>query len=174
VLTLLTHNASYVMQEAAHITGIIDGEDVAGLLNGVWSVPELEAKGATDVYQNKVMVNHHGGVVLVGDHLYGHSDDGGWKCQDFRSGKELWRHKGVGKGAVHYADGMLYCLGEKDGSVALVKAGPERWDEKGRFKLSPQSEIRAGAGKIWTHPVVIGGKLYLRDQDLIYCYDVKG
>jgi outer membrane protein assembly factor BamB len=135
---------------------------------------ELEAKGATDVYQNKVMVNHHGGVVLVGDHLYGHSDDGGWKCQDFRSGKELWRHKGVGKGAVHYADGMLYCLGEKDGSVALVKAGPERWDEKGRFKLSPQSEIRAGAGKIWTHPVVIGGKLYLRDQDLIYCYDVKG
>lgn len=124
-----------------------------------------------DVFRNKVMVNHHGGVVLVDGHLYGHSDKGGWKCQDWETGKELWSDEGVGKGAVHYADGMLYCLGEGDGTVALVEANPRRWEEKGRFKLEPQSEIR---GTIWTHPVVIGGKLYLRDQDLIYCYDVKG
>ncbi len=136
---------------------------------------KLGARGEPEeVYRNDVMVNHHGGVVLVGDHLYGHSDKGGWKCQEFMSGKEVWSSNKLGKGAVHYADGMLYCLGESDGTVALVEASPDGWNEKGRFKLDPQSEIRADAGRIWTHPVVVGGRLYLRDQDLVYCYNVRG
>ena len=81
--------------------------------------------------------------------------------------------KDLGKGAIHYADGMLYCLGESDGTVALVKASPKGWQESSRFKLSPQTKLRKPSGKIWTHPVVIGGKLYLRDQEIIYCYNVK-
>lgn len=126
------------------------------------------------VYENKVMKNHHGGVVRVGDHLYGYSDGPGWVCQDFKTGKEVWANKSLGKGAVHYADGMLYCLDEGSGEVALVEASPAGWNEKGRFRLSPQSEKRNPQGRIWPHPVVVNGRLYLRDQELLYCYDVRG
>ncbi len=126
----------------------------------------------TVVYENKVMKNHHGGVIRVGDYLYGHAD-AGWVCQDFKTGEEVWNHRDFGKGAVAYADGMLYCLEEGSGTVLLVEASPEAWSERGRFKLEPQTKIRSSRGRIWTHPVISNGKLYLRDQDLIYCYDVK-
>jgi outer membrane protein assembly factor BamB len=129
----------------------------------------------SDVYENKVMKNHHGGVVLVGDHLYGHADGSGWVCQDFKSGEEVWveRNK-LGKGAVTCAEGMLYCLDEGSSTVVLIEASPKGWSEHGRFKLEKQSGLRPRDQKIWTHPVVSNGKLYLRDQDLIYCYDIKG
>jgi outer membrane protein assembly factor BamB len=124
------------------------------------------------VYENKVMKNHHGGVILVGEYLYGHGDPG-WVCQNFKTGEEVWSHRGFGKGAVGYADGMLYCLEEGSGTVALIEASSAGWKEHGRFKLDPQTKIRSPQGRIWTHPVISNGKLYLRDQDLIYCYDVK-
>lgn len=128
---------------------------------------------ASDVYDNKVMKNHHGGVILVGEHLYGHSDGSGWVCQNFQTGEEVWNAKNLGKGAIGYADEMFYCLDERSGTVALIEASPKGWNEHGRFKLDPQSAIRSRQGAIWTHPVIVNGKLYLRDQDLIYCYDVK-
>ncbi len=125
-------------------------------------------------YENKVMKNHHGGVILVGDHLYGHSDGNGWVCQDWKTGEQKWNEKGkLGKGAIGFADGMFYCLDEGSGTVALVEASPNGWNEKGRFKLDPQTTIRNPQGRIWTHPVIVNGRLYLRDQDLIYCYAVK-
>ncbi len=126
--------------------------------------------------QNKVMQNHHGGVIYLNGHIYGHSDNPGpgWVCQDFKTGEQVWASKNLGKGAVACVDGMLYCLEENSGTVALVEASPKGWNEKGRFKLSPQTSIRSPDGRIWTHPVVSGGKLFLRDQDLIYCYDVRG
>ena len=128
----------------------------------------------TDVYANKVMKNHHGGVVLLGDHLYGYSDGVGWVCQDFKTGAEVWSNKAdLGKGALSGADGRFYCLDQDSGAVALIEASPKGWKEHGRFKLDPQTTIRSKEGRIWTHPVISGGKLYLRDQDLIYCYDVK-
>lgn len=129
----------------------------------------------TEVYSNTTMVNHHGGVILVGDHLYGYSDGArAWVCQDFKTGAEVWSSKNLGKGAIHYADGMLYCLEENTGTLALIEASPKGWNEKGRFQLQPQTTRRSPQGKIWTHPVVINGKLYLRDQEYIVCYDVKG
>jgi outer membrane protein assembly factor BamB len=129
---------------------------------------------ATEVYANKVMKNHHGGVVRVGDHLYGHSDGAGWVCQDWKTGEMVWSQKeAVGKGAVTCADGMLYLLDERNGTVALVEPSPKGWSEKSRFQLEPQSKIRSRRGAIWTHPVVANGRLYLRDQDLIHCHEVK-
>jgi hypothetical protein len=126
------------------------------------------------VYDNKVMKNKTGGVVLVGDHIYGHSDGVGWVCQDLASGEQVWRERqALSMGSVTYADGKLYCLGEDDGEVVLIDASPEGWKENGRFKLEPQSEIRSDRGKIWTHPVIANGMLYLRDQDHIYCYDIR-
>ena len=128
----------------------------------------------TGLYTNKVMKNHHGGAILVDGHVYGHSDGVGWVCQNFKTGEEVWSEKNaLGKGAVTYADGMLYCLAENNGTVALVDASPKGWKERSRFKLDPQTTQRNPQGRIWTHPVIAGGRLYLRDQELLSCYDVK-
>ena len=75
---------------------------------------KLTSSGAQDVYDNKIMKNHHGGVIKIGNHLYGYSDGYGWVCQDFKTGELLWNEKkALGKGAIAYADGHLYCLGER-------------------------------------------------------------
>lgn len=127
------------------------------------------------LYENQDMVNHHGGVIHVGDYLYGYSDKGGWTCMDFKTGAVKWQEKGkLGKGAIHCADGMLYLLEENSGNVVLIDASPAGWSEHGRFKLEPQTTQRKKDGRIWTHPVVSNGKLYLRDQELIFCFNVKG
>jgi len=157
-------------------TPIIKGDEVfisSGYGVGCKKV-KVGGAEATDVFMNKDLENHHGGVVLVGDHLYGHSNKGGWTCMAFSDGTVKWAEKGaVGKGAVSCADGMLYCLDEKKGTVALVEASPNGWSEKGRFTLEPQATDRNPKGAIWVHPVIANGKLYLRDQNFIYCYDVK-
>lgn len=128
----------------------------------------------TDVYFNKVMKNHHGGVILIGDHLYGFSDGVGWICQDFLTGELVWNERdALGKGCLTCADGKLYLVDEKDGSVVLIDASPAGWKEHGRFVLSPQTEQRSPSGRIWTHPVVSNGRLYLRDQELLMSYDVS-
>lgn len=128
---------------------------------------------AEKVYANKNMVNHHGGVVLYEGHLYGYSDGKGWVCQEFKTGKIVWAEKrALGKGSLTCLDGMLICYSEKDGTAVLAEASPKGWQEQGRFKIPRQSEI-GQSGRVWTHPVVANGKLYLRDQDLIFCYDVK-
>jgi outer membrane protein assembly factor BamB len=129
---------------------------------------------ATDVFMNKDLSNHHGGVIRVGDHLFGHSDKGGWTCMSFADGTVKWTNPGVGKGAIAYGDGMFYCLGERSGDVALIEASPAGWSEKGRFRLVPTSPNRNPKGAIWVHPVIANGKLYLRDQEFIHCFDVKG
>lgn len=129
---------------------------------------------ATQVYENKNMKNHHGGVVLLDNYLYGYSDNVGWVCMDVQTGEIVWSEKrALGKGSLTCADGKLYCLSEDRGEVVLVDASPEGWRERGRFQLQPQSAIRSRQGRIWTHPVVANGRLYLRDQEYIYCYDVR-
>lgn len=135
---------------------------------------KLGGESPREVYSNKVMINHHGGAILVGDFIFGHSDQGGWTCQNFATGEAIWKDKGIGKGAVAYADGMLYCQSESDGTIALVEASKEGWKVVSSFKLAAQSSQRKPQGRIWTHPVIAGGKLYLRDQEMISCYDIKG
>ena len=129
----------------------------------------------SDVYASPLMENHHGGVVLVGDFIYGYSNSAGWICQNFKTGEQAWANKKVlGKGACACCvEGMLYCLEEKSGAVVLIEASPTGWKEHGRFTLDPQTTQRKKDGRIWTHPVVANGKLYLRDQELIFCFDVK-
>ena len=122
----------------------------------------------------KVMKSKHDGLVLVGDYVYGYSDGGGWTCQEFATGNRVWSEKGkLGKGSIGYADGMLYLLDERSGEVVLIDATPDGWQEHGRFTLSPQTEFRNPKGGIWCHPVIANGKLYLRDQELFFSFDVK-
>ena len=127
-----------------------------------------------EVYRNKVMKNHHGGVILVGDFLYGFSDGAGWMCQDFMSGESMWEtDEFLGKGCLTCVDGMFLALDEKSGEVVMFEASDVRWKEHGRFQLGPLSEKRSRRGGIWTHPVVSGGKLYLKDQENLFCYDIS-
>lgn len=146
----------------------------AGYGIGCKLVQISEDNQATVVYDNRIMKNQHGGIAVLGKLLYGHSDDAGWICQDLMSGKRVWREReALGKGSVAYADGRLYCLAMDTGEVALVDPNKKGWDEHGRFTLDPQTTRRKDLGRIWTHPVVVDGRMYLRDQELLYAYDVR-
>jgi hypothetical protein len=120
---------------------------------------------ASEVYFNRDMKNHYSTSVLVGDYLYGYSSSI-LTAMRFQTGQVAWRDRSVGKGSLIYADGHLYCLGE-DGVVGLVEATPAGYREKSRF------EIPKGGFPTWSQPVIAGGKLYLREQDNLYCYNIK-
>jgi outer membrane protein assembly factor BamB len=125
------------------------------------------------VYANKNLANHHGNVVLWGDHVYGFSQGRGWVCQAFETGDIVWAERQqLRSGAMTFADGKFYCYTEDDGTAALIAASPGGWQESGRFKIPRQTTQRKPRGGIWTPPVVAGGRLFLRDQDLLFCYDV--
>jgi outer membrane protein assembly factor BamB len=117
-----------------------------------------------------VMQNHHGGMVRVGDFIYcgnGHNE-GFPLCLEMLTGKVTWnrvRGAGTGSAAVVYADGNLY-FRYQDGTMALIEANPQAYKLKGSFRLASVK------GASWPHPVISGGKLYLRDQTTLMCYDV--
>ena len=121
---------------------------------------------AEQLYANKEIMNHHGGVVLLDGHIYG-SSGGTFRCLVLDSGELAYAGRSAGKGATVYADGHLYLRSEA-GPVALIKATPTELVEKSRFDQPDRSEEKA-----WPHPVIANGKLYLRDQDILLCYDVK-
>lgn len=119
---------------------------------------------------NKELQNKHGGVVLVGDFLYGDTNDSASPfCAELMTGKQRWKERGSGKGsaAITVADGHLY-IRFANGLLVLAKASPEKYEEVSSFTI-PDSGKRPS----WSHPVIVGGKLYLREQDQIFCYDVK-
>jgi outer membrane protein assembly factor BamB len=118
-------------------------------------------------YEGKEMASHHGGYVLVGDHVYVPSDGGSLVCAELKTGKVAWQDRCVGKGSAIAADGHLYVRGE-GGGMALVEASPASYKEKGRFNLP-----KTGGNGAWANPAVGGGKLYLREWDNLYCYDIK-
>jgi outer membrane protein assembly factor BamB len=127
---------------------------------------EIKADGkALEVYFTKDMRNHHSSSILIGDYLYGFSS-GILTAMRFDTGEVAWRDRSVGKGSLVYADGSLYALSE-NGVVGLIEATPTGYREKGRFRIQQDSL------PTWTHPIIAGGRLYLRDQDTIYAYDVR-
>ncbi len=128
---------------------------------------------AEEVYflDSKTLQNHHGGLVLVGDYLYGgHGHKAGFPvCVDFLTGKVAWnggRGPGSGSAAVVYADGELYFRYE-NGTMALIDATPEEYRLRGTFQI-PDVEKPS-----WPHPVVVDGRMYLREQDTLLAYDVR-
>lgn len=124
---------------------------------------------AKEAYFSRNLRNHHGGMVLVDGYLYGSFDPGILTCIDFKTGKVMWDERRPGKGSIVYADGRLYCRNEgREGTVYLVEANPKEYVQRGRF--NPPDRTREQA---WPHPVVANGRLYIRDQDVLLCYDVK-
>jgi outer membrane protein assembly factor BamB len=128
---------------------------------------------ATKVYGLNTLMNEHGGLVLVDGFVYGSHQERDWRCVEFKTGKVKWNGADLGFGSLTYADGKLYCLTQDGGEVALVEATPKEFTEISRFTLPQQSKLRKPSGKVWTHPVVANGCLYLRDQELLFCYKVK-
>jgi hypothetical protein len=116
--------------------------------------------------------NHHGNMVLVDGTLYaGHGHNNGLPIAiDFASGKVLWggrmRNAGQGSAAVAFADGRLY-FRYQNGLMMLLEATPQAYREKGSFAIP---NVRDPS---WSHPVIINGRLYLREQANLYIYDVR-
>ena len=124
---------------------------------------------AKEVYFSNKLKNHHGGFVVVDGYLYGSFDPGILTCLEFKTGKVMWEERRPGKGSIMYADGRLYCRNEgREGTVYLVEADPKEYVERGRFNPPERTKEQA-----WPHPVVANGKLYIRDQAVLLCYDVK-
>ena len=129
----------------------------------------LKAEGgevkAQEIYFNREMMNHHGGVVLINGYVYGFNN-AILSCVEFATGKTVWRDRSVGKGTLTYADGQLFLLSENN-VVGLAEASPTGYRETGRFHIADQG------WPSWAHPVVCAGKLYIRNQGTLACYDVK-
>ena len=133
---------------------------------------------AESVYHlsDKTMRNHHGGVVLLDGVIYGFTKANGgvWMAQDLQTGETLWEEKirGNRSGSITLADGRLYCYNDKQGSVILVSPSRNGWSPQGELTLPEKTSLQRGSGAIWTHPVVADQMLIVRDQDLIYAYDI--
>ena len=123
-----------------------------------------DGQRADQVYFEKKMNNHHGGMIRLGDYLYGYG--GGLMCMNFLTGKVAWTNRSVGKGSLVAVDGKLILLSEGH-KVALIDASPEAYKELGRFEIERQGRPS------WAHPVVAGGRLYLRDQQRLAVYDIR-
>ncbi len=160
-------------------TAVIDGDKIyitagygrgAALLTVSGSGGDVKVK---EEYFTKAMTTKHGGVVKVGDYVYGDAGDGGTLCCiEEKTGKVMWKRergdagKGGGSCSVCAADGKLYVFWQ-NGVVGLVEADSKEYKLISHFKLSPKHEA-------WAHPVVTDGKLFIRLEETVYCYDLKG
>ncbi len=163
-------------------TPVVSGDYVfgsSGYNDGGSVLLKLSPAGRNSVRYNEVyykrnseVQNHHGGMVLIGEHLYmGHGHNNGFPmCLHLPTGRKMWgpsRGAGEGSAAIVAADGHLYFRYE-NAVMALIEATPQGYNLKGSF------QIKSRNGKSWAHPVISNKKLYLRDQDELHCYDIAG
>ncbi|MFO8014368.1 MAG: PQQ-binding-like beta-propeller repeat protein [Phycisphaerae bacterium] len=120
---------------------------------------------ARTAWTTRDMVCHHGGYIIHEGYIYG-NHDGGYACLDRETGEKQWYERAVGKGSLCWADGMLYLFGENGGRAALATCSPQGLEVRGEVQVQ-------GSGPSWAHPVVVGGRLYLRYDTNLYCFDVK-
>jgi outer membrane protein assembly factor BamB len=122
-------------------------------------------------WTNPEFDNHIGGVVKIGQHIFGsnwtNNNTGNWMCIDWETGKTHYEEKWINKGPIISADGMLYCQEEKSGNLALVKPNPEKFEVISSFK------IEKGTGPFWAHPAIFDAKLYVRHGESLMVYDLK-
>lgn len=136
------------------------------------SESSLQAK---QVYSKKEIANDNGGIVLVGKHVYGFHLKRAWECVDLETGNVAWSspRKSLGAGSIIAADGRLYILTEDSGEIAMLNASPEAYKEISKFKIPELSNLKKSRGRIWSHPAISNGKLFVRDQELLYCFEIR-
>lgn len=183
---LLWRNKAGANGTAVIPTAIVDDKYVFGFSNYKASCGLLElSPDGTDnvkmkeIYSNKALVNMSGGAVRIGDYLYGHHSRGNWVCLDFKkldndNDKPASETRKIGGGSIIYADGRFYCYAEGSGACSLVEASPTEWKEVSKFEIPKKSAFPRRGGHIWTHPVIANGKLFLRDHEMLHCFDIKG
>jgi len=150
---------------------------------GIRLTKEGEGVKAETIYANRNMDNQHGGVVLINGHIYGHSErpstpGDSWVCQNFKTGEIVWSQKtqdvNFGKGSLFAVGDRLILFDMQKGTAAVVAASPDGWKEFGRIEIPERMKDDPSNDKhLWTHPVVANGKLFLRDHDLLFCFDLK-
>ncbi len=130
---------------------------------------KLDVRGksvtATEAWTTREMDCHHGGYIIHEGYIYGNHGPT-WVCLDLKTGEQKWQERAVGKGSLCFADGMLYLFSENGGRAGLATCSPEGLEMRGTFRVDGQEAS-------WAHPVVIGGRLYLRYDDNLYCFDVR-
>ncbi|MCL2072315.1 MAG: PQQ-like beta-propeller repeat protein [Marinilabiliaceae bacterium] len=127
------------------------------------------------VYANTNMCNYSSGVVLIDGYLYGFSETSGWTCQNLETGENVWH---IGRGGSKFGNGGMVAindrllLSEGRGALLLIEASPNGWKEFGGFDVPERTTIETNDNLVLTHHVVANGKLYVRDQDLLFCYEL--
>lgn len=138
-----------------------------------WKIVVADGRTATleETWRSRQLDTQHGDVILLDGCLYGSchaANNAKWVCLDWKTGRLMHAERGIGRGSLTYADGMFFMLNEHR-TVGLVKASPERHTVVSQFRIPS-----GGEGPTWAHPVVVGGRLYVRHSDRLFAYDVKG
>jgi outer membrane protein assembly factor BamB len=133
------------------------------------------AVAAEQVYFERGLPNGFGGAVLVGDYLYGTQARGGLVAVEFSTGKVKWKAENFGMSSAAYADGNLY-IHDESGACVLVEATPEGYREISRFTPPDppkKKQVDQMSEKAFAYPVIANGKLYIRDLESLWVYDIK-
>lgn len=158
VMTPIFHDGQVFIStlKAGSVKWKLNVKDGKASLEELWRTQELDC--------------HHGGVLLLDGNLHGNStfhNSKLWVCLDWQTGEKKYMDKGVGKGSLTYADGMLYTLSE-DGVMRLVRPAAAGYELISSFDIP-----KGGEGNSWAHPVVCGGRLYIRHGDFLYAYKIS-
>lgn len=158
--------------------GYIYGTTGYGIGGGMYEL-STDAAGYTQKWSDKNLDCHHGGVLLLDGNIHGSNhigkgNKGSWICLELATGEVKYEDKLVGKGSVIFADGMLYCYGEK-GTVALVRVAPPEGVPHGTagYEMVSSFEVTKGTDEHWAHPAISDGRLYIRHGDALMAYDIK-
>jgi len=150
-----------------------------GVCMGIQLARNGEGIKADTLYTNRIISNQHGGVVLINGYIYGFSEppSNSWVCQNMKTGEIAWSQRGqdvgVGKGSVLGINDRLLLFDMLNGTLAVVAASPDGWKEFGKITIPERTKVTTQDNQLWTHPVVANGKLYVRDHDLLFCFDLK-
>jgi len=128
------------------------------------------------LYTNRNMVNQHGGVVLLNGHIYGFSETNGWVCQNLMTGEIVWNERNnlTLKGSMVVVNDRMILYNETNGLITVAAASPTGWRDFGRMEIPERTTaVQTARNFTWTHPVVANRKLYIRDHDLIFCFDLN-
>lgn len=130
-----------------------------------------DGTSVTKVWENKNFDSQLGGVVLIGDYLFGTTHQSkpadSWICVDWKTGQTLWTDKWNGRGSIISADGMLYLYDERTGHVALAKPDP------GKMEIVSEFQITKGAGPFWAQPAIKNGRLFVRHGEYLAVYRIR-
>ena len=156
-----------------HIVYVTSGYNAG--CNGIQLTKDGDKFNTETVYANRNMTNQHGGVILLGDYIYGYHDASGWVCQDLKTGDVVWKERNteVAKGAVLGVNDRLLLLNERNGLLTVVAASPDGWKEFGRMEIPERTKMETKDNMVWVHPVIANGNLYMRDHDLLFCFKLK-